>query len=49
MPVRLDPYGGAVVDALADAGIEGQQRVIGVTQGWKLSGAIKTAETPARI
>lgn len=43
--VGLDPYGvGAVVDALAEASIEGQERVIGVTQGWKLSGAIKTAE-----
>src|SRR5258708_11392164 len=43
--VGLDPYGvGAVVAALAEAGIEGQERVIGVTQGWKLSGAIKTAE-----
>jgi phage terminase large subunit-like protein len=43
--VGLDPFGvGAVVDALAEAGIEGQERVVGVTQGWKLSGAIKTAE-----
>ncbi len=42
--VGLDPVGiGAVVDALAEKGIEGN-RVAGVTQGWKLTGAIKTAE-----
>jgi phage terminase large subunit-like protein len=43
--VGLDPFGvGAIVDALAEVGISGQERVLGVTQGWKLSGAIKTAE-----
>jgi len=43
--VGLDPYGvGAMVDALAEAGIEGSDRVMGVTQGWKLSGSIKTTE-----
>ena len=52
--VGLDPFGvGAIVDALADAGIgseddklahKGRMRVIGISQGWKLSGAIKTAE-----
>lgn len=42
--VGLDPVGvGLIVDALADRGIEGT-RVVGVSQGWKLSGAIKTAE-----
>ncbi len=42
--VGLDPVGiGAVVDGLAEKGIEGN-RVVGVTQGWKLTGAIKTAE-----
>jgi hypothetical protein len=30
--------------ALADAGITGQDRVIGISQGWKLTGAIKTTE-----
>jgi phage terminase large subunit-like protein len=43
--VALDPFGvGAIVDALAEAGIAGQDRVIGISQGWKLTGAIKTAE-----
>ena len=43
--IGLDPFGvGAIVDALAEVGISGQERVLGVTQGWKLSGAIKTAE-----
>jgi phage terminase large subunit-like protein len=43
--VGLDPFGvGAIVDALADVGIEGQDKVVGITQGWKLSGAIKTTE-----
>jgi phage terminase large subunit-like protein len=43
--VALDPFGvGAIVDALYDVGIGGQDRVVGITQGWKLTGAIKTAE-----
>lgn len=42
--VGLDPYGiGSIVDALAERGIAGD-RVVGVSQGWKISGAIKTAE-----
>ncbi|MFT8586806.1 terminase large subunit [Acetobacter papayae] len=42
--VGLDPMGvGAIVDALAERGIDGP-RVVGVSQGWTLSGAIKTAE-----
>lgn len=41
--VGLDPYGiGAIVDALAERGIEGSDRVVGVSQGWKLQGAINT-------
>lgn len=44
--VGLDPMGvGAIVDALAERGIEGNDRVVGVSQGWTLNGAIKTAET----
>ena len=43
--VALDPYGvGAIVDALYEVGISGQDAIVGINQGWKLSGAIKTAE-----
>lgn len=50
--VGLDPAGvGSIVDALADAGIGGteddsgeKQRVVGISQGWRLNGAIKTVE-----
>ena len=43
--VGLDPYGvGAIVDALDEVGISGQDPIVGITQGWKLTGAIKTAE-----
>ena len=43
--VALDPYGvGAIVDALDEVGISGQDRIVGISQGWKLTGAIKTAE-----
>ncbi|WP_112177178.1 terminase large subunit [Paraburkholderia unamae] len=42
--VGADPAGiGGVLDALAEAGIP-EDKVIGISQGWKLSGAIKTAE-----
>ena len=42
--IGVDPAGiGAIVDALVDAGIE-QERITGISQGWKLTGAIKTAE-----
>jgi phage terminase large subunit-like protein len=42
--IGLDPVGiGAVIDALDDKSIGGD-RVVAVSQGWKLSGAIKTAE-----
>jgi phage terminase large subunit-like protein len=43
--VGLDPFAvGAIVDALADLSIEGDERVHGIPQGWQLNGAIKTAE-----
>ena len=43
--VGLDPMGvGAVVDALAEREIQGADRVVGISQGWTLNGAIKTAE-----
>ena len=35
---------GAIVDALAEVGISGDDRVKGVSQGYRLSGAIKTIE-----
>lgn len=42
--VGLDPAGiGAVLDALAEAGVP-EDKVIGISQGWKLTGAIKTTE-----
>jgi len=42
--VGADPAGiGGVLDALAEAKVP-QEKVIGISQGWKLSGAIKTAE-----
>lgn len=42
--IGLDPMGiGAIVDMLAEKGIEGD-RVVGISQGWKLTGAIKTTE-----
>lgn len=40
----LDPAGiGAILDALVEAGVP-EEKVIGISQGWKLGGAIKTAE-----
>ncbi|AIO66237.1 terminase large subunit [Burkholderia oklahomensis] len=42
--VGVDPAGiGGVLDALVEAEVP-QDKVIGISQGWKLSGAIKTAE-----
>ncbi len=42
--VGVDPAGlGAILDALEEAGVP-KDKVIGVSQGWKLTGAIKTAE-----
>ncbi len=43
--VGLDPMGvGAIVDALAEVDISGNDRVVGIPQGWTLNGAIKTTE-----
>lgn len=43
--VGLDLYGpNDAVDALAQVGIEGADRVVGVQQGWRLNGVIKTVE-----
>ena len=43
--VAVDPYGiDGIVAALRDVGIEGDDKVIGISQGWKLSGSIITTE-----
>ncbi len=47
--VGLDPFGvGAILTALEEAGLnakEGEdQQIVGISQGWKLGAAIKTAE-----
>ena len=43
--IGLDPMGvGEVVDAIEQAGLGGEDRVVGVSQGYKLQGAIKTLE-----
>lgn len=43
--VAVDPAGiDGVVDALRGVGIEGKGRVVGIPQGWKLSGSIMTTE-----
>lgn len=43
--IGVDPVGiGAIVDALEDRGIDQETYIVGVSQGWKLSGAIKTTE-----
>lgn len=42
--VGVDPAGiGAVLDALVEAGVP-EEQVIGISQGWRLGGAIKTTE-----
>lgn len=42
--VGVDPHGiGAILEALENRGIQ-QDRIKGISQGWKLTGAIKTAE-----
>jgi phage terminase large subunit-like protein len=42
--IGVDPVGiGSIVDALVERGLT-MDRIVGVSQGWKLSGAIKTTE-----
>lgn len=42
--VGIDPAGvGGILEALVQAGIP-QEKIVGVSQGWRLGGAIKTAE-----
>ena len=42
--IGVDQAGiGAIVDAIVDCGIE-QERIVGIPQGWRMVGAIKTTE-----
>jgi phage terminase large subunit-like protein len=42
--IGVDPAGlGGILDALAEAGIP-EDKIIGISQGWKMTGAIKTTE-----
>jgi phage terminase large subunit-like protein len=42
--VGVDTHGiGAILDALIALGIE-EEKIVGISQGWKMNGAIKTAE-----
>ena len=42
--IGVDPYGiGAILDALMGVGIT-EDKIVGISQGWKMAGAIKTAE-----
>lgn len=42
--VGIDPAGvGGILDALVQAGVP-QEKIVGVSQGWRLGGAIKTTE-----
>ena len=42
--IGIDPAGvGGMLEALVAAGVS-QEKIIGISQGWKLGGAIKTAE-----
>lgn len=43
--IGMDPVGvGSLVDALELAGLGGDDRIVGVSQGYKLMGAVKTTE-----
>lgn len=43
--IGLDPYGvGTIVTALVAEGFERDKDIVGIPQGWRLSGIIKTAE-----
>lgn len=42
--IGVDPHGiGGILDAIVEADVL-QEKVIGISQGWKMAGAIKTAE-----
>jgi len=43
--IGVDPSGiGGIIDAIVEAGVPEKDNVMGVQQGWKLTGAIKTVE-----
>lgn len=43
--IGVDPAGvGAIIEALKDIGVDTDQKVLGISQGWRMNGAIKTAE-----
>lgn len=42
--IGVDPYGiGVILDALMGAGVP-EDKIVGINQGWKMAGAIKTTE-----
>ena len=42
--IGVDPHGlGGILDAMINAGVP-QDKIVGISQGWKLTGAIKTLE-----
>jgi len=42
--IGVDPHGlGGILEALEERGIE-SERIVGISQGWRMTGAIKTAE-----
>jgi len=42
--IGVDPHGlGGILDAMINAGVP-QEKIVGISQGWKLTGAIKTLE-----
>jgi phage terminase large subunit-like protein len=43
--IGVDPAGiGALVEAIAESGVDTDKHVIGISQGWKMTGAIRTTE-----
>lgn len=43
--IGVDPSGlGGIVTELEDRGVDPEKQIIGVSQGWRMTGAIKTAE-----
>lgn len=43
--IGVDPSGiGSVIDALVDHGIDEKEEIVGISQGWRMTGAVKTTE-----